>query len=1162
MAQTFTMTWGAGAVGAGPASVWMATPDIIGFYVDDPPIIPGNIVAGDFSARPFLTWFQTPNTGKPGNPTEWACPLGAARAEVKFSDLPNPAGYLDKVKLHTLANYSVTVGGSSVTPSAVYYRDEAIGQGSCIVSTSGSTQYMVHMRHYVMLKLPSVPTQNAPIVITNTTAGIDPVTFTFNDKTTRAGGIQINQVGQRADDALKYGYLAARIPKGPNNGTVNFATTYGKTSFQILDSSKATVFTGSIVERVDSTSTTGEGYDSGTDVADLSIGWIVTAINKVTSVVTLAASPTHTITVGDKVRFMGINGMTGLENPPATVGGGGLWVAPSVTAVSGNDITISPSISGIAGTFATTTLLSEALGGVNNRVYKCFNTNRAGTYVYGLDFSSWTPSASGTYYVYIPGYGISDPFVISADAWKIAASKLHEGVFNLRHGIAVSSTSGYSRGISLKDGTGGVTNYRSTLVSLFCHECAEAYYPPGSTVVHNGLGGFGGIAGSPVITALTCSGTTATATLAAAHGITVGNTFAITTLGCAPTGYNLSIGIATATGASTFTYPVASGTAATATTIGQLRTGFVTNVRQPNHVGHQDAGDNDDPGIDHFPGWKLLSLAFLACPKPNRFTTFTVPLSSAVLNSTLFAGTDAMPPLFHEMFWYAEAYRLNQMPDGSVWGGHNVSSYNETANSWISSTAPSPETIDKYRGTDARGALPGQKVYAFHYARDHFTNFLYAGYAAHLAMIAYDYGLTTLGNTYRDSAIAAYAWADNLISSAANLATYYKGTLNLKDKCGWSESYYLLAMQTLNNRGVAAKGDAAGALYRLLGQTAGQNPYGNFIEHRSAIGAPTVANGGTGHAIGDVITLGYGAATGTVKTQVFVTGVSAGVITSVLLLTQGQFSTLPTNPMIQESTTGTGTGAQFTVSFNFKYADMRDPTVSALGSYNYCTVVTTPETAAKTYMKTRFATNPTQPAVGLNPVIPYQGLYGTSTSGNMNINAVPTLYGHLSEVNNSGIVTATRTSGYIQLLQAAASFIQGANLQNKCFVTGLGARPSLIALHEDSYRMNGVPPAGLNPFGYYAWASSLMFTSFGGSLSGSSQLDHVGYYITDNVSGANEVQATPGSAKMWNPWRGGSSYWEWSPENRGIIFNSEFQLKPMLGLLATQLYLHGWDGNT
>src|ERR1700730_18550751 len=66
------------------------------------------------------------------------------------------------------------------------------------------------------------------------------------------------------------------------------------------------------------------------------------------------------------------------------------------------------------------------------------------------------------------------------------------------------------------------------------------------------------------LTSLTSSGTVATATTTAPHGVTTGDTFLTTVAGASPAGYDGTF-LATATGASAFTYAVPSGLTTPAT---------------------------------------------------------------------------------------------------------------------------------------------------------------------------------------------------------------------------------------------------------------------------------------------------------------------------------------------------------------------------------------------------------------------------------------------------------------------------------------------------------------------------------------------------------------------------------------------------------------------
>jgi lysophospholipase L1-like esterase len=77
--------------------------------------------------------------------------------------------------------------------------------------------------------------------------------------------------------------------------------------------------------------------------------------------------------------------------------------------------------------------------------------------------------------------------------------------------------------------------------------------------------------------------------------------------------------------------------------------------------------------------------------------------------------------------------------------------------------------------------------------------------------------------------------------------------------------------------------------------------------------APSAA--GTGYAVGDQITLAAG--TYTTAGIVEVSGIgSGGSITSAYVILPGVYQTNPTNPVAQSSTTGSGTGATFTLGFN------------------------------------------------------------------------------------------------------------------------------------------------------------------------------------------------------------------------------------------------------
>ncbi len=89
---------------------------------------------------------------------------------------------------------------------------------------------------------------------------------------------------------------------------------------------------------------------------------------------------------------------------------------------------------------------------------------------------------------------------------------------------------------------------------------------------------------------------------------------------------------------------------------------------------------------------------------------------------------------------------------------------------------------------------------------------------------------------------------------------------------------------------------------------------GNALIYGQSVYGTGVYNGSAGYLLGDRITLALG--TFTSPAVVVVTGVFAGgVIASTEILTSGTYTDVPINPVGQQSTTGIGTGATFTVSW-------------------------------------------------------------------------------------------------------------------------------------------------------------------------------------------------------------------------------------------------------
>lgn len=96
--------------------------------------------------------------------------------------------------------------------------------------------------------------------------------------------------------------------------------------------------------------------------------------------------------------------------------------------------------------------------------------------------------------------------------------------------------------------------------------------------------------------------------------------------------------------------------------------------------------------------------------------------------------------------------------------------------------------------------------------------------------------------------------------------------------------------------------------FKLVRVTDGTDTAASTSFSQTAAGSVAVVNGGSGHSVGNVLTLTGGA-------TVTVSSVTSGTITAVTLTNPGTYATIPSNPVAQTATTGSGTGATFNLTF-------------------------------------------------------------------------------------------------------------------------------------------------------------------------------------------------------------------------------------------------------
>ena len=451
--------------------VTMTAPDIIRLEIRDPIIQRGlfqQLGTPDAAAAGSWTTRTHPITG-----ASTACFIGGFNQNfARFTDVLFP-NYYNRAAGDVAADWSIT-GGLTVTN--VYRFSWPYCEG--IVNTGGqTTANQTTFRHYIWLKVSSALVSGTNYVITPP-AGVSlvPISFPFNDKVTRASSIVANQVGISQTDDLKLAYLTEFIP---GLGPVNFASTYGISSFNILDSAGNVAYnTGTFAQRVTPSTTETSGgairYYIDTTVAPKKFDQITNASPGV------IRSIAHGYSGGEIIFIVG-----------AGISGGGIVSNPSLCDTPLTVVLVDADHFSLTGTIATNSPVGSAINtpsmttyvpgtfiatgnsfnsGYDSLIYSAYPSNRAGTYVYGLDASTATGLADGSYCYQIPGLGISDYFPVNANAWLSAATTWAQGYYHQTSGIAIDGRFGYARGPAQVDGFDGTQLFLSLLPMGFTSE--------------------------------------------------------------------------------------------------------------------------------------------------------------------------------------------------------------------------------------------------------------------------------------------------------------------------------------------------------------------------------------------------------------------------------------------------------------------------------------------------------------------------------------------------------------------------------------------------------------------------------------------------------------------------------------------------------------------
>ena len=309
---------------------------------------------------------------------------GVMKKFLKFADKV-PVIFLDRVATDNPANWS-TIGGRTVTN--VWRKSKPWGQvNNFTAATPPVGRNYVTMEHYIFLKLNGNLAQGTyTISVTGNT--FPPTSFVWNDRTSRSHAIRVNQTGYRAAEKSKLAYLSMWIPGYGTEGRVNYATTYGMTTAELIDVNGVTVFSGPMTLFLDATTPDPGGVNPAylnVDYASSTVPpKLATALTSSGGVTTITC-PSHGFSSGQLKYLQGFGNasnvsLSGLDSLSAFRG---LDNAYTITVTDANTFTVPFSVTN--GPYFKTSFLA----GYDSLIFDTFSGNRWMTYVYTFDFSGF-----------------------------------------------------------------------------------------------------------------------------------------------------------------------------------------------------------------------------------------------------------------------------------------------------------------------------------------------------------------------------------------------------------------------------------------------------------------------------------------------------------------------------------------------------------------------------------------------------------------------------------------------------------------------------------------------------------------------------------------------------------------------------------------------------
>lgn len=393
----------------------MAAPDIVHVVLEDPPFVRGAIINLETS-RPERngTWIDF-EAGR-------GMVIGPRRDHLRLADKP-PTFHLDRAAIDDASAYA-PIGDRQVL--AVYRKSMPYDAG-IFPSANGDTRSGASFRHHLYLKLDgSLPAGTQSI---SWPQGLLPDSaFEVDEKRIRASAIHLTQNGHRRHDQGKLGFLSLWLPGGPDQGAIDFRA-YGLDRFEIIDADGETVFEGTITLR-----SAPDSEEPGNGLANPLLDYRDGAAEPVAltgiSGFNISTAGPHDLAPGQRIALERLGGEQDAGAIFADV------VAATATGMALGNLSapLPPSI---------------APGAIAIAAHRA---NRAGTFVFALDYADWMPEREGSYRLLIRNLGTSDPLIIADTVWAEAARTVLGGLYNHRSGVELDGRFGYSRPAAFRPG--------------------------------------------------------------------------------------------------------------------------------------------------------------------------------------------------------------------------------------------------------------------------------------------------------------------------------------------------------------------------------------------------------------------------------------------------------------------------------------------------------------------------------------------------------------------------------------------------------------------------------------------------------------------------------------------------------------------------------------